>query len=116
MDKFIKNFLIRTCIAIFLLIVIAIAFGVLGCEVLNISGSKTQNNIANFKIHRSKLFVYSIYKNEFQDIIKVQHRTETTKNKSLVSTVYMINRSTKFSLFENLSSDNDKLKRDIYNQ
>lgn len=115
MDKFIRNFLIRTFVAIFFLIVIAVALGVIGCEVLDITGNKSQNHKADFKIHRSKLFVYSIYKNEFKDIVKVQHRTDSDENRSFVSTVYMINDSTKFSLFESASSDNDKLKRDIYN-
>ena len=115
MDKFIKNFLIRTFVSIFFLIIIAIVFGVMGGEILNIYGSKTQNNIADFKIHRSKLYIYSMYKNEFKGVTRVQHRTETAEDKSLVTTVYMINDSTKISLFENLTSDNDKLKRGIYN-
>ncbi|MCK5760306.1 MAG: hypothetical protein KAH33_03370, partial [Candidatus Delongbacteria bacterium] len=115
MDKFIKNFLIRTYIAIFFLILIAITLGVIGCEMLHLYGSKAQNNIADFKIHRSRLYIYSIYKKEFKNVTKVQHRTETAEDKSLVSTVYMINNSTKVSLFENLTNDNDKLKRDIYN-
>jgi len=115
MDKFIKHFIIRTLIAIFFLFMIAIVFCVIGVEVLNISGNKSQNNIADFKIHRSRLFIYNIYKNEFKNVTKVQHRSETAEDKSFVTTVYMINDSVKVSLFEHLTNDNDKLKRDIYN-
>ena len=115
MDKFIRNFLIKAFFAIFFLVIIAVALGIMGCEILDITGTKSQNHKANFEIHRSKLYIYNIYKNEFKDIVKVQHRTDSDENRSFVSTVYMINDSTKFSLFENASSDNDKLKRDIYN-
>lgn len=107
--------MIRTIISIILLVVIALGFGVIGCEVLQLSGIKAQNYKADFDIKRSKLFVYSIYENEFKDVTKVQHRTENTEERSFVSTVYMINNSSKISLFEKLSSDNDKLKREIYN-
>ena len=115
MDKFIKNFLIRTFVAIFFLILIAVALGIIGCEVLDITGNKSQNNIADFTIRRSKLFVFTTYEDNFKDVTKVQHRTETAEDKSLVTTVYMINDSTKVSLFEETTSDNDKFKRDIYN-
>ncbi|MDA3885460.1 MAG: hypothetical protein PF638_07710 [Candidatus Delongbacteria bacterium] len=115
MDKFIKNFMIRTFFAIFFLVVIAAAFTVIGGDVLQLSGSKTQNNRADFTIRRSKLFVYTTYESEFKAVTKVQHRTETAEDKSLVTTVYMINDSTKVSLFESATSDNDKLKRDLYN-
>jgi len=116
MDKFIKNFLIRTYVAIFFLILIAVALGVFGGDVLQISGNKINNGEADFTIQRSKLFLYTTYKDQFDNVTKVQHRTETAEDKSLVTTIYMINDSTKVSLFESATSDNDKLKRDLYNE
>jgi hypothetical protein len=115
MDKFIKNFLIRTYVAIFFLILIAVALGIFGGDVLQLSGNKINNGEADFTIRRSKLFLYTTYKDQFDNVTKVQHRTETAEDKSLVTTVYMINDSTKVSLFESATSDNDKLKRDLYN-
>ena len=116
MDKFIRTFMIKTIISILLLVTIAIVFGIIGCEVLQISGNKMQNNKADFKINRSRLYIYSTYHNEFKDILKVQHRRDTAEDKSLVSAVYMINDSTNFSLFANPSSDNEKLKIELYNE
>ena len=107
--------MIRTVISILLLVIIAIVFGVIGCEVLQISGNKTRNYIADFKIDRSRLYIYSTYHNEFKDVTKVQHRRDTAEDKSLVSAVYMINDSTKFSLFAKPSKDNEKLKIELYN-
>lgn len=116
MDKFIKNFLIRTFVSIFFLTIIAAAFSVIGGDVLQLTGNKPRNNIADFTIRRSKLFVFTTYEDNFKNVTKVQHRTESAEDKSLVTTVYMINDSTKISLFENATADNDKLKRDIYNE
>ncbi|MBN2789688.1 MAG: hypothetical protein JXR69_05835 [Candidatus Delongbacteria bacterium] len=115
MDKFIRHFMIRTIISIFFLIIIAMAFGVIGGDILQLSGSKNNVKEVDFTIRRSKLFFYTTYKAEFNNVTKVQHRTENNAERSLVSTVYMINNSGKISLFGELSNDNDKLKREIYN-
>lgn len=113
MDEFIKSFVKKTFVSIFLLVSISIAMIFLGFETVKISGEKTENNKSIFTIQKFRLVFIKTYEHNLKGIVKARHRRDTADDKSLLSSVILLNDSTEFPIITSSSEDNDKVKFNI---